>query len=507
MRRIIILLIFFLITVSCDKRDFNNSVASTYKIPPPGNLRATQDGEWIRLNWDIQKDITGGWLIERKSGNAQFSQLIILNAANLATYTDTTITTGTAYSYRIQGFSDENKTGYSAPVSFTAQFPAPTDLSASVISDNAIKLTWDDNCDFEQGYRVQKNNGSGFTQIAEVSFNTTTFTDNTVQWDNEQAYRVLAFTIANQSQYSNETPYLNLSIAAAPTDLRIEEDITELRLTWQDNCDFEEGFRLERSANGGAWVQIASLPANITEYSDTTSLQAETSYSYRIYAYIGAKKSAYSNQVSGKLLPSVTDIDGNVYKIVKIGSQWWMAENLKVTRYRNGESIPNITDNGEWSNLSTGAYCAYNNDNSNIEKYGLLYNWYAVVDSSNIAPEGWHVPTDADWKELEMYLGMSQSETDAIQWRGSDEGSKLKAKSGWYSSGNGTNESGFTALPGGYRDSNGAFSSIVQYGYWWSSTGYTATYAWSRRLYCYNSAIGRGTIYKRSGLSVRLVRD
>lgn len=123
---------------------------------------------------------------------------------------------------------------------------------------------------------------------------------------------------------------------------------------------------------------------------------------------------------------TVTDIDGNVYKTVTIGNQAWMAENLKVMRYRNGDAIPNVTGGTDWSNLSTGAYCSYDNDDNNIDTYGLLYNWYAVDDSRNLAPEGWHVPTDEEWKELEMYLGMSQSEADDTGYRGTDEGGKLK---------------------------------------------------------------------------------
>jgi uncharacterized protein (TIGR02145 family) len=98
---------------------------------------------------------------------------------------------------------------------------------------------------------------------------------------------------------------------------------------------------------------------------------------------------------------TLTDIDSNVYKTVKIGNQWWMAENLKVTHYNDGTPIPNVTD--KWGDLSTGSYCAYNNNDSNIEIYGLLYNWYAVDDDS-IAPAGWHVPTNAEWTELENYL-------------------------------------------------------------------------------------------------------
>jgi uncharacterized protein (TIGR02145 family) len=126
---------------------------------------------------------------------------------------------------------------------------------------------------------------------------------------------------------------------------------------------------------------------------------------------------------------TVIDIDGNTYQAIKIGDQWWMAENLKVTHYRNGDPIPNVTDSTEWSNLATEAYCVYENDESIAETYGYLYNWYVVNDSRNIAPEGWHVPTDEEWKELEMFLGMSQSEANGTGWRGTDEGGKLKETS------------------------------------------------------------------------------
>ena len=209
---------------------------------------------------------------------------------------------------------------------------------------------------------------------------------------------------------------------------------------------------------------------------------------------------------------TVTDIDGNVYQTVRIGDQWWMAENLKVTRYRNGEAIPNVTDKTQWTNLSTGAYCAYNNDNGNITTYGLLYNWYAVDDSRNIAPVGWHVPTDEEWKELEMYLGMSQSDADNTELRGTDEGGKLKETgiTHWNSPNTGaTNESGFSAIPGGYRYIDGGYySSLGYYAYFWSATEYTVSYrAWFRFLYYYFSDVFRYYDNKPRGFSVRLVRD
>ena len=151
---------------------------------------------------------------------------------------------------------------------------------------------------------------------------------------------------------------------------------------------------------------------------------------------------------------TVTDIDGNTYKTVKIGNQIWMAENLKVTHYRNGDIIPNVTNNFEWAYLSTGAWCVHDNDGSYANTYGYLYNWYAVNDIRNIAPEGWHVPTDEEWKELEMYLGMSQTEADDTGYRGTNEGGKLKeaGTTHWETPNTGaTNETGFSALPGGCR--------------------------------------------------------
>jgi uncharacterized protein (TIGR02145 family) len=207
---------------------------------------------------------------------------------------------------------------------------------------------------------------------------------------------------------------------------------------------------------------------------------------------------------------TVTDIDGNVYQTVLIGDQWWMMENLKVTHYRNGEPIPHVTDGGEWDDLSSGAYCEYNNDPANVETYGRLYNWSAVDDSRNLAPEGWHVPTDAEWKQLEMYLGMSQAEADGTEWRGTDEGGKLKetGTTHWQSPNEGaTNESGFTALPGGSRGYYGLFYLMGDFAYFWSSTEGSSNGAWHRFLHCSSSKVSRNDFSKQNGFSVRCVRD
>ena len=198
---------------------------------------------------------------------------------------------------------------------------------------------------------------------------------------------------------------------------------------------------------------------------------------------------------------TVTDIDGNVYQTVQIGDQCWIAENLKVKHYRNGDPILHLTDNSGWTSTSSGAYCVYNNDPSNAETYGNLYNWYAVDDSRNIAPEGWHVPTDDEWQTLVDYLGGSSVAGGKLKEAGTEH---------WNSPNTGaTNESGFTALPGGYRGygGGGSYSSMGNAGDFWSSTGSPSGGAWGRDLGCSSSVVYRSNFNKQFGFSVRCLRD
>ena len=210
---------------------------------------------------------------------------------------------------------------------------------------------------------------------------------------------------------------------------------------------------------------------------------------------------------------SVTDADGNVYKTVKIGDQWWMTENLKVKSYRNGIPIPEVSNSDAWANRSAGAYCIYDNGNSASLPPGLLYNWYAVNDTGNIAPVGWHIPTDAEWKTLEQHLGMSPAESDKLGWRGSNEGDKLKIEghTGWSAYGDvwATNESGFTALAGSCRLPNADFGQpgLFATGFWWSRSEFQNTEAWYRYLDYKNSNVFRSHESKTYGFSVRCVKD
>ncbi len=207
--------------------------------------------------------------------------------------------------------------------------------------------------------------------------------------------------------------------------------------------------------------------------------------------------------------PTVIDYDGNVYETVVIGDQCWMKENLKVTHYRNGDAIPNVTDWYDWFASTSGAYCNYGNYEGNSDVYGRLYNWYAVDDSRGLAPEGWHVPSDAEWKQLEIYLGMSQAGADDINWRGWGVGGKLKeaGTEHWTTPNEGaTNESGFTALPGGVRIQY--FESMFHAAEFWTSSLYDFNnYPWYRGLSAVSAAVDRLWEPKHSGLSVRCIKD
>ena len=215
--------------------------------------------------------------------------------------------------------------------------------------------------------------------------------------------------------------------------------------------------------------------------------------------------------------------DGYTYVAVEIGDQCWFAENLRTTTYANGDLIPAGLTDDEWMLTTSGATAVYGEGSSScndyspdidacdeaqsLATYGRLYNWYAVDDARGLCPSGWHVPTDEEWMVLEMELGMSESEANSTGWRGMDEGPQLQSTSGWYNNGNGTDDFGFSAHPGGNRSYvfNGDFVWAGQNGYWWSSSPDGGN-AW-RRYISYSGGIIRSSYFPRSGFSVRCLRE
>lgn len=212
---------------------------------------------------------------------------------------------------------------------------------------------------------------------------------------------------------------------------------------------------------------------------------------------------------------TVTDIDGNTYNVVTIGNQCWMKENLKVSKYRNGNPIPTNLSNTQWQTTTSGAYAIYGNVPANDSLYGKLYNWYAVADPNGLCPTGWHVPTDSEWNILVKNLdpqadtSLNSSVQSPITGGLMKATGDLQAGTGLWEDPNmgATNSSGFTGLPGSSRYFDGSFAFVGQWGYWWSSTQYSATFSRYRGLNFNAAFVNRSYDTKTNGFSVRCVRD
>jgi uncharacterized protein (TIGR02145 family) len=246
--------------------------------------------------------------------------------------------------------------------------------------------------------------------------------------------------------------------------------------------------------------------------SQLTGLESNTQYYVRAYSTT-RQDTAYGDERIFKTLQQDNNIvsgtftdsrDGHEYKWVKIGNQEWMAENLAYLPEASQPSDGSLTEPYYYVYDYNGTSVTEAKATDNYKTYGVLYNWPAALTT---CPPDWHLPSNDEWKKLEMAIGMSQSEADDSGWRGTNEGTKLKATSGWYNNGNGSDEYGFSALPGGYRLFNGSFHLITNYGHWWSSTGDDTYYANCRFLrYNYANIYGYG-YDKQCGYSVRCVRD
>jgi len=293
-------------------------------------------------------------------------------------------------------------------------------------------------------------------------------------------------------------------------------DITKTTATSGGNITDDGGATV--TARGVCWSTSQNPTISDSKTEDGTAarnftssisgLEPNTMYYVRAYA-TNSEGTGYGSTLSFTTLEEVTDADGNVYETVVIGTQEWFAGNLKTTRYNDGTPIPNVTDNTDWSKLTTtGAYAWYGNDEATYKNaYGALYNGYAV-STGKLCPTGWHVPTDAEWTTLIDYAG-----GEGVA------GGKLKstrmapdAHPRWQSPNtDATDAYGFAALPGGYRYyNNGTFSEVGSNGYWWSSTSVennSTSNVWVRVMLYGLGSVGRIIYNKRDGLSVRCLRD
>jgi hypothetical protein len=299
----------------------------------------------------------------------------------------------------------------------------------------------------------------------------------------------LFLTSCSTNNNSSTTP------PATPTNLTASVvSSTQVNLQWTDNSTSEDGYKIQRKTSGGNFVDVGSTGVDITSFSDF-GLTPNTSYTYRVYAFNSAGNSLqYSNEVT------VYTVNAASLPNVTIGSQIWSTKNLDVTNYLNGDPIPQVTDPTQWANLTTGAWCYYNNDPANGPIYGKLYNWYAVNDVRGLAPQGWHVPTDLEWQTLYSFL------TTLVG--SGNEGGAMKNTTGWNSPNLGaTNITGFSGLPAGSRSFDGTFAFLGVIGSWWTSTSYGSTSSLRRTLVNSNSLFGGNSDPNIVGLSVRVVKN
>jgi hypothetical protein len=281
---------------------------------------------------------------------------------------------------------------------------------------------------------------------------------------------------------------------------------SSVNLSWVDNSTNETGFKIERRLNGSIqFVLVGTVNTDVTGFIDT-ALTSNTSYEYRVYSYNTVGNSlTYSNVLVLTTSGSNTNLSS-----VTICNQVWATQNSNLSHYKNGDSIPHVTDANQWSNLTTGAWCWYNNDSANYGQYGKLYNWYAVNDPRGLAPSGWHIPVETEWNKLVKCLDTNADTICQGCVQSIIAGGKLKeiGTSHWFTPNLGaTNSSGFSSLPGGLRDNNGLFGDIGQKGYLWSSKEYSSSYAWYRYMTSFTSDINRYDYFKSYGFSVRFIKD
>jgi len=488
---------------ACEDPEITNPADPNYELLAPTllSVEALTDTS-IAITWKNNEEYTKEFVINRKVDSAAYSKIGTVVKGTLA-YTDTTCELGIEYSYAIQSKFESKLSDNSNKLQAATIFSKPTNLHALVLSDEALKITWTNNTSFQTGLIIERDDGSGFFQIASVLANDSEYIDSGLTYGESYSYRLAAFTSANASSWATITAATEF---LAPSGL-IASSLSdnEIQLSWIDNTEFESGFKVERD-EGSGFVEIGTVLADITEYTDS-GLTFGQSYEYRIAAFTRLNTSHFSPEATTSAIAPLIDFDGNAYRTVLIGDHVWMA----------GTAIPNVTGNADWSSLSagaSGAYCYNENNTSNADTYGALYNWHAVVDNRKIAPAGWHVPTDDEWKELETSLGMSQVEADALHLRGTSEGSMLSDSAALWA-GNDELESnpyfgasGFAALPGGFRTFiDGTFESVGLSCWFWTATPYDEQKAYFRDLWTNSSGVYRSIDSKRLGLAVRCLRD
>ncbi len=511
-------LILFLLATSCVKQDHNNPFDSQCpkELWTPTDFKATLEGTTVKLTWSQSENRISGFKLTKKVDTG--TEIALPNQSkDVNQLTDASPTGGKVHVYTLVAYAGNNQSNV-VTTQITPVFTATvTTTSGTSITANSLVV----------GGNITSDGGSPVTERG-VCWGTTSnpittsnkvpigsgtgvFSTSVFGLSPSATYYFRAYAINSLgTAYGNEVTATMLSALPTLTTTAVSA-MTTTTATSGGNITYEGISSV--TARGVCWSTSPNPTTANSKTTDATGpgtftsnlmgLTPGTQYYVKAYA-TNSSGTAYGVQVnfttSPKFGSTITDIDGNVYNTVTIGTQVWMVENLKTTKYRNGDMIANLTVDATWASLGTGSYCWYYNDAATYKAtYGALYNWYAVADSRNIAPAGWHVATDAEWTTLTTFLGGESvaggklKETGTSHWLGQNTGT--------------TNSSGFTAFPGGLRYSNGSFNGVGYLGYWWTSTEISTTNAWFRYMdSSYSFAYG-GYDSKYFGFSVRCLQD